>query len=84
MGDQFCFEIGGGSYFGWKFMGDEEYEGTRTNSPAVPDSVVFHEAAVGLHGVEAGHKSRKQGHDGHLRNRGHRVSTMSHGIRPRT
>ena len=54
MGDQFCFEIGGGSYFGWKFMGDEEYEGTRTNSPAVPDSVVFHEAAVGLHGVEAG------------------------------
>ena len=39
--------------FGWK-LGDEEYEGTRTNSPAVPDSVVLHQAAVGLHGEEAG------------------------------
>ena len=44
---QLCFEIGG------------EIGGL----PAVPDSVVFHEAAVGLHGEEAGHKSRKQGHD---------------------
>ena len=31
--------------------------------PAPPDSVVLHQAAVGLHGEEAGHKSRKQGHD---------------------
>ena len=38
--------------FGWK-LGDEEYEGTRTNSPAPPESVVLHEAAVGLHGEEA-------------------------------
>ena len=58
----FVLKLGGGDYFGWK-LGDEEYEGNRTNSPAVPDSVVFHEAAVGLHGEEAGHKSRKQGHD---------------------
>ena len=35
---QLCFEIGG------------EIGGL----PAVPDSVVFHEAAVGLHGEEAG------------------------------
>ena len=35
-------------------LGDEEYEGTRTNSPAVPDSVVLHQAAVKFHGVEAG------------------------------
>ena len=48
--------------FGWKLR-DEEYEGNRTNSPTVPDSVVLHQAAVGLHGEEAGHKSRKQGHD---------------------
>ena len=28
--------------------------GTRTNSPAPPDSVVLHQATVGLHGEEAG------------------------------
>ena len=35
-------------------LGDEEYEGNRTDSPAVPDSVVFHEAAVKFHCGEAG------------------------------
>ena len=38
--------------FGWKLR-DEEYEGNRTNSPTVPDSVVFHEAAVKFHCGEA-------------------------------
>ena len=51
--DQLWMEIGGGSYFGWK-LGDEEYEGNRTDSPTVPDSVVLDQTAVGLHGEEAG------------------------------
>ena len=40
-------------------MGDQFCSGIEGRLPAVPDSVVLHQAAVGLHGEEAG----KQGHD---------------------